>query len=55
MGWRLSLDSVRIGDTTLRDVDAMVVDNDTLPVGRLDMSCRCDLQRPGSTLVLRRR
>ena len=56
-GWRMSLDSIRIGDTTVRDVDAMVVDNDTLPVGLLGMSFlgRFDMQRQGSTLVLRRR
>ena len=56
-GWRMSLDSVRVGDTTVRDVDAMVVDNDTLPVGLLGMSFlgRFDMHRQGSTLVLRRR
>ena len=56
-GWRVSLDSVRIGDMTVRDVDAMVVDNDTLPVGLLGMSFlgRFDMQRQGATLVLRRR
>lgn len=56
-GWRVSLDSVRIGDITVRDVDAMVVDNDTLSVGLLGMSFlgRFDMQRQGSTLVLRRR
>ncbi len=56
-GWRMSLDSVRVGDTTVRDVDAIVVDNDTLPVGLLGMSFldRFDMHRQGSTLVLRRR
>ena len=56
-GWRMSLGSVRVGDTTVRDVDAMIVDNDTLPVGLLGMSFlgRFDMQRQGSTLVLRRR
>jgi len=56
-GWRMSLDSVRVGDATVRDVDAMVVDNDTLPVGLLGMSFlgRFDMHRQGSTLVLRRR
>jgi aspartyl protease family protein len=56
-GWRVSLDSVSVGDTTVRDVDAIVVDNDTLPVGLLGMSFlgRFDMHRQGSTLVLRRR
>ena len=55
-GWRVSLASVRVGDVTVRDVDAIVVDNDTLPVGLLGMSFlgRFDMQRQGSTLVLRR-
>jgi len=55
--WRTSLDSVRVGDATVRDVDAIVVDNDTLPVGLLGMSflAHFDMQRQGSTLVLRRR
>ena len=55
-GWRVSLSSVRIGDVTVRDVDAMVIDNDSLPLGLLGMSFlgRFDLHRQGSTLVLRR-
>jgi aspartyl protease family protein len=55
-GWRVSLDSVRVGDVTVRDVDAIVVDNDALPVGLLGMSFldRFDMHRQGSTLVLRR-
>ncbi len=56
-GWLVSLASVHVGDTTVRDVDAIVVDNDSLPVGLLGMSFlgRFDMQRQGSTLVLRRR
>ena len=56
-GWRLSLDSVTVGGATLHDVDAMVVDNDTLPVVLLGMSFlrHFDMQRQGATLVLRRR
>jgi aspartyl protease family protein len=55
-GWRVSLGSVRVGNVTVRDVDAIVLDNDTLPVGLLGMSFlgRFDMQRLGSTLVLRR-
>src|SRR5262249_37530234 len=56
-GWQVSLGSVRIGDVTVHDVDAMVIDNDTMPVGLLGMSFlgRFDMQRHGSTLVLRSR
>ena len=55
-GWRLSLGAVRVGDVTVRDVEAIVVDNETLPVALLGMSFlgRFDMQRQGSTLVLRR-
>jgi aspartyl protease family protein len=56
-GWRVTLDSVRVGDTTERHVVADVVDNDLLPEGLLGMSYlnRFDMQRQGQTLVLRRR
>lgn len=56
-GWRVSLDSVRVGDATLRNVDALVVDTDVLPIALLGMSFlgRFDMQRQGPTLVLRRR
>jgi len=56
-GWRVSLASVQVGSTTVHDVDALVVDNDMLPIGLLGMSFlgRFDMQRQGSTLVLRRR
>jgi aspartyl protease family protein len=56
-GWRVSLDSLRVEKMTVRNVDAMVVDNDLLPIGLLGMSFlgRFDMQRQGSTLVLRRR
>lgn len=55
-GWHLSLASVRVGDVTVHDVEAMVVDTDGLTVGLLGMSFlnRFDMQRQGSTLVLRR-
>lgn len=56
-GWRLPLDSVRIGDVTVRDVDAVVVDNDSLPVVLLGMNFlgQFDMHRQGDTLLLRRR
>jgi aspartyl protease family protein len=56
-GWRVTLDSVEIGGATERNVDAVVVDNEYLGIGLLGMSYlnRFDMQRNGSTLVLRRR
>jgi aspartyl protease family protein len=55
-GWRVSLDTVRVGDATVRDVAAMVIDTN-LGVGLLGMSFldRFDIVRRGSTLVLQRR
>ena len=55
-GWQVSLGSVSIGDVTVRDVDAMVMENDTLPAALLGMSFlgHFDMERRGSTLVLRR-
>jgi len=56
-GWRVSVGSVRLGEVTVRDVDAIVIDNDALRMGLLGMSFldRFDMHREGSTLVLRRR
>jgi len=56
-GWQVTLDSVRVGATTVRDVEAFVVDNDALPVGLLGMSFlgRFDMHRQGETLALRHR
>lgn len=55
-GWLVTLESVRVGDVSVRDVPAMVMDGD-LPSTLLGMSFlgRFDLQQQGSTLVLRRR
>jgi aspartyl protease family protein len=55
-GWLVSLDTVRIGTVTERNVRAMVIDGD-LGVGLLGMSFldRFDMERQGSKLVLRRR
>jgi aspartyl protease family protein len=56
LGWRLTLDTVGVGGMELHDVDAMVLDDDSLPFALLGMSFlrRCDMHRQGSTLVLRR-
>lgn len=55
-GWLVELDSVRVGNVTVRNVDAMVINAD-LSVGLLGMSFldKFDMQRQGSKLVLRRR
>lgn len=56
-GWRVALESVTLGGATARNVDAIVLDSDALPIGLLGMSFlgRFDMQRNGSTLVLRPR
>jgi aspartyl protease family protein len=54
--WRVTLDSVRLGDIVLEGVEGMVVQND-LPFVLLGMSflSRMDMQREGERLVLRKR
>ena len=54
--WMLKLDTVRVGDLTLRDVDAAVHEQD-LPVALLGMSFlnRMEMQREGDTLTLKKR
>lgn len=53
---RLKLDSVRVGDITLYNVDALVHQGD-LPVALLGMSFlnRMEMQRSGSTMTLKKR
>lgn len=55
-GWQVDLDSVRVGNVTVRDVEAVVIDTD-LPVVLLGMTFlnRFDMERSGTTLVLERR
>lgn len=54
--WRVKLNSVRVGDVVLSDVDGAVQEND-LPVVLLGMSFlnRMELQRSGETMTLRKR
>ena len=58
-GWRVVLDSVSIGGTTVNDVEAVVADVDRggLSIALLGMTYlnRFDMRRQGSTLVLNRR
>ncbi len=54
--WRVSLDTVRIGDVTLRNVDGVVHAND-MPIALLGMSFlnRMEMRRDGSSLLLKQR
>lgn len=53
----VKLDSLRIGDITLTNVDASVIEGDKLPVALLGMSFlnRMEMRRDGTTLTLIRR
>jgi len=53
---KVQLDTVRIGDITLNNVDALIHQSD-LPMALLGMSFlnRMDMQRDGSTLTLKKR
>jgi aspartyl protease family protein len=55
-GWRVTLASVSVGGTTIRDVQADVTDS-SMSVALLGMTFlnHFDMQRQGATLVLRRR
>lgn len=54
--WKVTLDTVRVGDVTLHGVDGLVHEND-LPFVLLGMSflSRMDMQREGDRLTLRKR
>lgn len=54
--WKVKLDTVRVGDVTLRGVDGLVHENN-LPFVLLGMSflSRMDMQREGDRLTLRKR
>lgn len=53
---RVKLDSVRLGDVTLHNVDALIQQND-MPMALLGMSFlnRMEMQRDGSTMTLKKR
>jgi aspartyl protease family protein len=56
--YRVKLDTVSVGDITLRNVDGVVVDNDILSgVGLLGLSFlnRTEMRRDGDTMTLMRR
>ena len=53
---KVSLDTVRIGDVTLHNVDALIHQNE-MPIALLGMSFlnRMEMQRDGSTMTLKKR
>jgi aspartyl protease family protein len=55
--YAVKLDSLRIGDITVNNVDASVIEGDKLPVALLGMSFlnRMEMRREGTTLTLIRR
>jgi aspartyl protease family protein len=55
--YAVKLDSLRIGDITVNNVDASVIEGDKLPVALLGMSFlnRMEMRRDGTTLTLIRR
>jgi len=55
--YSVKLDTLRIGDITLNNVDAVVIEGDKLPIALLGMSVlnRMEMKRDGMTLTLIRR
>ncbi|MCW5603828.1 MAG: TIGR02281 family clan AA aspartic protease [Burkholderiales bacterium] len=55
--YRVKLDSVRLGDVTANNVDAVVIEGDALPIALLGMSFlnRMEMKRDGMTMTLIRR
>ncbi|HEY2864689.1 MAG TPA: TIGR02281 family clan AA aspartic protease [Casimicrobiaceae bacterium] len=57
MAYRIKLDTVRVGEVTMNNVDAVVMESDKLPVALLGMSFlnRMDIRREGAILTLTKR
>jgi aspartyl protease family protein len=55
--YRLKLDTVRVGNVALNDVDAVITEGDSLPIALLGMSFlnRVDIKREGTNLTLTKR
>jgi aspartyl protease family protein len=55
--YAVKLDTLRVGDITVNNVDASVIEGDRLPIGLLGMSFlnRMEMKRDGTTLTLIRR
>lgn len=57
VGYRVKLDTVRVGELTVNNVDAVVMEGDTLPVALLGMSFlnRMNIRREGQIMTLTKR
>lgn len=57
IAYRIVLDSVRVGDITVNNVEASVIQGNALPVALLGMSFlnRMEMKRDGQTMVLTKR
>jgi aspartyl protease family protein len=57
VGYRVKLDTVRVGELTVNNVDAVVMEGDSLPVALLGMSFlnRMNIRREGQIMTLTRR
>ena len=57
VGYRITLDSVRIGDISLNGVEAVVMEGNALPVALLGMTFlnRMEMRRDGQTMTLTKR
>lgn len=55
--YKVKLDSVRLGDITANNVDAVVIEGDALPIALLGMSFlnRMEMKRDGLTMTLTKR
>jgi aspartyl protease family protein len=55
--YRVKLDTVRIGELTVNNVDAIVMEGENLPVALLGMSFlnRMDIRREGQIMTLTKR
>jgi aspartyl protease family protein len=55
--YRLKLDTVRVGDVAVHNVDAVVTENNSLPIALLGMSFlnRVDMRREGTIMTLTKR
>ena len=57
LGYRLKLDAVRVGDVAVHNVDAVIMEGNSLPIALLGMSFlnRTDMRREGTILTLTQR
>ena len=55
--YTVKLDTLRVGEITVNNVDATVIEGDKLPIALLGMSFlnRMDMRREGQTMVLIKR